>query len=440
MITLKEQHQKASAVTPGGVHSSVRIHNAIGTPVYVSGASGAYITSIEGKQYLDMCCAHGAGLLGHGHPHLARNMEIARDMGYDAAAFETVYHEELARKLCGAVPCADKLRFVNSGSEATLHLIRVCRGFTGKTKIVRVEGHFHGYHEMIYVGGQVPPEAMPFNREHPYLESAGMPGEVASLVLPVPFNDTAVFDRVVEAHRDEIAMVILEPVNYNSGGIQPQPGYLEHLREVTRREGILLFFDEVQSSFKNSLGGAQADFGVIPDVCSIGKAIGGGLPLSAFCGRGEIMDVVKPVGEVQHSGTFNAPLINILSGLAFIDEASQDYFYPRLHALGRQLYGGMERIIEETGANMYLAHHGARFNILLGRKTPPVRYEDTFCHDRKAMIRLCGKMLEQGIYLHDYNGGCAHHGYSIQHTEEDISRFLSAFETAVEALRREGLV
>jgi len=440
VITLKELHQKASQVTPGGIHSSVRIHHAIGTPMYVSKASGAYITSIEGKRYLDMCCAHGAGLLGHNHPHVVQNMEIAKEIGYDAAAFETIYHEELARKVCQAVPCADKVRFVNSGSEATLHLIRVCRGFTGKTKIVRVEGHFHGYHEMIYVGGQVPESAMATNAQHPYLESAGMPDEVSSLVLPIPFNDIEALNRVVEAHRDEIAMIILEPINYNSGGIKPDPGYLQYLRDLTKREGILLFFDEVQSSFKNSLGGAQQDFGITSDVCSIGKALGGGLPLSAFCGKNEIMDMVKPVGNVQHSGTFNAPLINILSGLAFMDEAMQDYFYPRLHKLGDQLYGGMDRILAETDANMHVAHHGARFNILLGRKEAPHRYEDTFCHNKDTMIKLCGKMLEQGVYLHDYNGGCAHHGYSIQHTEDDIALFLQAFENSVKDLKVEGLL
>lgn len=439
MNTLKSQHEKACKVLPGGINSSVRVNNALGTPMYVAKAWGSKILSIEGKEYIDMCCAHGAGLLGNAHPAIDHALEKARRIGY-ANSFETEYHEELARKVCNAVPCADKVRFCSSGSEATLHMIRVCRGFTGRKKVIRIEGHFHGYHEMIYIGGQPPESEYARNRTNPYIESPGIPEEFANLIVPIPYNDIDALDDAIEKHGRDTALVILEPVNYNSGGIKPAPNYLEYLRNVTKREGILLFFDEIQSCFKNSIGGAQQDFGVIPDVCTIGKALGGGFPLSAFCGRADIMDSIKPVGPVQHSGTFNASLVPVLAGLAFMDEAVKPDFFPALHRLGERLYGGLINIIAQTGANMVLSHHGARFNILLGRKTPAEKYQDTFYHNKKTMIKLVGKMIDQGVYFHDYGGGCAHHGYSIQHTGEDIDNVIEAFRNAVVSLKSENLL
>ena len=386
-----------------------------------------------------MCCAHGAGLLGNAHPAIDEALRKATEVGY-ANAFETMYHYELAKKLCECVPCADKIRFVSAGTEATMHLIRVCRGYTGKNKIIRIEGHFHGYHEMIYIGGQPPENAFARNRVHPYIESAGIPQAFADLIIPIPFNDIDALAKAVQENKDDTALVILEPINFNSGGIMPEPGYLEYLREITQKNGVILFFDEIQSAFKNSAGGVQSDFGVIPDVCTIGKAIGGGFPLSPFCGRKEIMDHVKPIGNVQHSGTFNAALVPILTGLAFVDEAVKPEFYAKLQTLGAHLYSGLDAIIEKYEANMVIPRYGARFNILLGRKTPAVRYEDTFCHSKETMFELIQGMMEQGIYLHDYGGGPAHHGYSVQHTPEDIDGVLSAFEHTVRSLKDQGKV
>ena len=273
MPTLKSQYAKARKVLPGGVNSSVRLNRALGVPFYVSRARGSRVWSIEGREFIDMCCAHGAGLLGHAHPAIARALRQATVAGY-ANSFETEYHEELARKLCAAVPCADRIRFCSSGSEATLHLIRACRAFTGRDKIIRVEGHFHGYHELIYIGGHPPPAAFGENRAHPYVESPGIPAAFADFIIPVPFNDVAALARAIAEHGHEAALVILEPINYNSGGIQPAPGYLAAVRKMTRDAGIVLFFDEIQSAFKKSPGGAQADLGVTPDVCTLGKAIG----------------------------------------------------------------------------------------------------------------------------------------------------------------------
>ena len=434
MPTLKSQYAKARKVLPGGVNSSVRLNRALGVPFYVARARGSRVWSIEGREFIDLCCAHGAGLLGHAHPAIERALRKAMALGY-ANSFETEYHEELARKLCVCIPCADRIRFCSSGSEATLHLIRACRAFTGRDKIIRVEGHFHGYHELIYIGGHPPPVAFGQNRVHPYLESPGIPAAFADFLIPVPFNDVAALTRAIADHGHEAAMVIMEPINYNSGGIMPQPGYLEAVRKLTRDAGIVLFFDEIQSAFKKSPGGAQGDFGVTPDVCTIGKAIGGGLPLSAFCGRAEIMDLFQPVGPVQHSGTFNAHLIPVLAGLAFLEEATKPRFYSHLRKLEGAFHSGVDQIIKTGDLGMIVPHHGARFNILLGRKTPALRYEDTFCHDKGLMLKIIKGCYDRGVYFHDYGGGPAHHGFSVQHTVQDIARVLDVLAEVLGKLK-----
>lgn len=206
------------------------------------------------------------------------------------------------------------------------------------------------------------------------------------------------------------------------------PGYLELLRKLTRETGVLLFFDEIQSAFKKSPGGAQQDFGVVPDVCTVGKSLGGGMPLSAFCGRADVMDAFKPVGSVQHSGTFNATLIPVLAGNAFLDEIRRPGFYDRLEQLGARFHAAVDEMIHRLGVNMIVPHHGFRFNFVLGRRTPAQRYEDTFCHDPAVMLKIFRSCWKRGVYFHDYGGSPCHHGFSVQHTEDDIDSVVSILE------------
>lgn len=414
---------------PGGVNSSTRFLKTIGAPFYVSRGKGSWIKDLTGKEYLDMCCAHGAGLLGNGHPAIVEALKKAAEIGY-VNAFETVYHEELASVIVDTVACAEKVRFCSSGSEATLHLIRACRGYTGKNKIIRVEGHFHGYHEMIYIGGHPPQSEFPKNRDQPYIESAGIPGQFAELIIPIPYNDKEALKEAICLHADETALLILEPVNFNCAGIRAEKDYLQLVRKLTAENNILLFFDEIQSAYKKSFHAAQNELGIIPDVTTVGKAIGGGLPLSAFCGKKEVMDGFAPVGQVEHSGTFNAHLVPVLAGLAFATEASAPGFYPMLQKLEKQFHAGIDHIIKKQNLNMVVPHFGARFNILLGRRTPARNYEETFCHDNQVFLSILKDCFERGVYFHDYGGGPAHHGYSIQHTPEDINYVLEVLEEA----------
>jgi len=427
MSTQSDHYKKASKVLPGGVNSSTRFNKAIQMPFYVSKGKGSRVTDLDGKEYIDMCCAHGAGLLGNAHPAIDEALRKAMEIGY-VNSFETIYHEELASFVCNTVSCADKVRFCSSGSEATLHLIRACRAYTRKNKIIRVEGHFHGYHEMIYIGGHPPKSEFPKNRIKPYIESEGIPAAMADLIIPIPFNDKEFLIKTIERYADETAILIMEPVNFNCAGIRAESDYLQLVRKLTTENNIVLFFDEIQSAYKKSFQAAQNELGVIPDVTTVGKSIGGGFPLSGFCGKKEIMDLFSPLGNVQHSGTFNAHLVPVLAGLAFMHEASKGYFYPKLHELEKQFHEGVDSIILKHDLNMVVPNFGARFNILLGRKTPAGNYEETFCHENQVFLQILKACWEKGVYFHDYGGGPAHHGYSIQHTRKDIEIVLNVME------------
>ena len=422
---IAELYERGRRVLPGGVCSSTRLNQGLGHPVYVERADGGRFTDVDGREYVDMSCGHGAALLGHGHPAVCHALERAAGLGVCCAA-DMSHHIDLAEVICRLVPCAERVRFTNSGTEATLHALRLCRAVTGRDKIIRFTGHFHGYHEYTYIGGHPPPEEM--NRASQFRESAGIPEEMSRFIVSLPFNDLEAVARAIEQHRGEVGTVILEPVNFNSGGILPQPGYLEGLRQLTAENDLLLFFDEIQTSFKKSAGGAQQDFGVTPDICTIGKALGGGMPLSAICGPAEIMDRFKPVGDVQHSGTFNAPLASILAGLAFCREIARPEFYPELLSAAAGFHERLDEVIQRLGVPVQTPRHGARFGLLLGVDREPQNYSDTFPHRRDLMLAFVRQTAARGVYFHDYGGGPCHHGFSAAHTGADLDRVLEVVE------------
>ena len=431
-MTNQALFEQAKRVLPGGVCASTRLNQGLGHPLYVAHAEGARFTDVDGREYIDMCCSHGAALLGHDPPAIRKAMARAAELGI-CCSFDTSHHVALAEILCQIIPCAERVRFTNSGTEATLHALRLCRAFTGRDKIIRFLGHFHGYHEYTYIGGHPPKEAL----DHPsaFQESAGIPAAMSDFIVAVPFNDLNAVEQAIRIHRDEVGTVILEPVNYNSGCILPKPGYLKALRELTAEHGLLLFFDEVQSSFKNSPGGAQEDFDVVPDLCTIGKALGGGLPLSAICGRADLMDRFKPFGDVQHSGTFNAPLTSILGGLAFCDEIMNPAFYPQLHTTGEQFYTEFDAAIRRVGVPVVAPRHGARFGLLMGLEDPPANYRDALHHRTDIMLAFVRETAQRGVYFHDYGGSPCHHGFSAAHTDEDLAQVLDGMEGALRSIK-----
>jgi len=430
-LTAASWFDRGRRVLPGGVCSSTRLNQALGKPLYLSRAEGARVWDLDGAEFLDMSCGHGAALLGHGHPAVKQALVRAVELGLCCAA-DMAPHIELAEELCRIIPCAERVRFTNSGSEATLHALRLCRAATGRDRIIRFTGHFHGYHEHTYIGGHPPADQLVNAAQ--YRESPGIPEVMTQLIIALPYNDLDAVRRALAEHGSEVAALILEPVDFNCGGILPQPRFLENLRELTREHGVLLFFDEIQSSFKKSAGGAQADFGVTPDICTIGKALGGGLPLSAICGPAELLDQYKPAGPVQHSGTFNAPLPNILGGQAFVGQITGDDFYPDLLGAVSYFHQELDAIIARLGIPVQTPHHGARFGMLMGLEAPPVRYEDALAHRRDLMLEFIRQAYERGVYFHDYGGAPCHHGFSAAHTREDLDRILQVMDESLAAI------
>jgi glutamate-1-semialdehyde 2,1-aminomutase len=424
-------YRRGRDVIPGGVCSSTRFNQGIGGPVYAASAKGARFRDIAGKEYLDMSMSHGATLLGHAPDFLQQAFQIAWERGI-LCSLDTPYHVTLAEKLCEIVPCAERIRFTNSGTEATLHALRLCRAATGREKIIRFTGHFHGYHDLIFIGGH--PPASELDSPVAYRESPGIPRALADLIIPVEYNNREALEQAVAKYKGEAGTLLIEPVDYNCACIKPEPGFLELARDLATKNDMILFFDEIQSFAKKSPGGAQQDFGVTPDICTIGKSLGAGLPLSAIAGKADLMDRFKPTGPVAHSGTFNAPLLAMLAGLGFVEQIQQPAFWTKIQALGEQLFTGLAAVAERSKSPVRIQSHGSRFGICFGTREPVRCYRESLVHNPKTMIAFCRETANRGVYFHDYGGGPCHHGYSMAHTPADIDIVLNVVEDALRAI------
>jgi len=424
-------YERGRKALPGGVCSSTRFNQALGGPVYGSRAKGARFWDLAGKEYLDMSMSHGATLLGHAPEALREVLDIAWERGL-LCSLDTPFHIALAEQLCELVPCGERVRFTNSGTEATLHALRLCRAHTGRDKIIRFAGHFHGYHDFTLIGGHPPRDHV--NDQPPYRESPGIPKALAELVIQCEYNNIAALEEAVTLHSDEAGTILIEPVDYNCACIKPEPGFLQRARDLANQHGMLLFFDEIQSFAKKSPGGAQQDFGVLPDICTIGKSLGAGLPLSAIVGPAYLMEKFKPTGPVAHSGTFNAPLLSMLGGLAFVTEIRKPEFWETINRLGERLYSGLDEIARNSPVPVRFQHHGSRFSIILGTREPVTRYQDALAHQPELMLAFCREAAQRGVYFHDYGGSACHHGYSSAHTLEDIDRVLNVVEDSLRTI------
>ena len=430
-IPPEELFARGPQAIPGGVCSSTRWNCAWEKPVYAVHSKGARFTDIEGREFLDMSMSHGAALLGHAPECLKDVFDRVWELGV-LGSLDTQYHVELAEAICRIVPCAERVRFTNAGSEATLHALRLCRAASGRDKVIRFFGHFHGYHEFTFVGGHPPADQM--TASPPFRESAGIPKALAELIIPVEYNDFDALEAAVKAHAHEAGTLLIEPIDYNCGCILPEPGFLQHARELATEHDLILFFDEIQSFAKKSPGGAQQDFDVTPDICTIGKSLGASLPLSAIGGRADLMDRFKPVGDVAHSGTFNAPLMSILAGQAFVDTIETSEFWETINRLGDGFFPELEPLSQRSPVPVRFQHHGSRLGIIFGTRDPVTCYSESLCHTKEAMLRFCKETTDRGVYFHDYGGGACHHGYSLAHTSEDMAQILQVMEDSLKAM------
>ena len=419
----------------GGVSAPARIHASLGGPLMTTRGAGGWIYDVDGRAYIDLNTSNGASLLGHGHPAVRRAIEQALEMGI-LCAHETPYQSEVARKIAELVPCAELVRFSGSGTETTWHAIRTARAFTGKDKVVKFEGHFHGYHDYLGYSAWPPLEAAgPPEAPVAYVESGGVPEALQQFVIVLPWNDIDAVEGTLRDQAHEIAAVIMEPINYNSGTLLPVRGYLEAVRQLTRDHNVVLIFDEILSGFRTGASCAQGYLGVTPDLCTLGKALGGGTALSAFAGRREVMDAVSPTGKAVHSGTFNAHLIPILAANAFLEEVAKPEFWANLEHLESVLYPGMREAFRVAGLPVRVQAVGARFSLLFGLEEEPTTYREAARYDRDMALRFFGAALARGVHFHS----AWHHGLCVMHTEADLYLALERIEAAARQVARESV-
>jgi glutamate-1-semialdehyde 2,1-aminomutase len=429
----QELFEAAQRVLPGGVSASARVNPAIGRPFFVSRGEGAYVFDLDGRRFIDMCMSHGASLLGHHHPKISAAIRQAVDLGV-ICSYETEHHTALARRVTELVPCAEMVRFAGSGTETVMHALRLARSVTGREKVIKFEGHFHGYSDDLFFS-YAPPldQAGPAAAPIPYPQSAGVPRSASERIVVVPFNDPEALKAAFAQHGSQVATLIMEPINYDSGCIRPQPGFVQLCRELCDRYGVLLFFDEVLTAFRMSPGGAQTYLGVVPDLCVLGKAFGGGLPISAIAGSRNVMQGLRPTGDSEHSGTYLAHLTAVLGALAALEEYSQPGFYERLTATGDRFYAGFQAAIDRSGVPVTLQYVGPRFGLYFGLAGVEVtNYRQAATQDPAMLNTFVAACIERGVYFHV----AAHHGFSAAHTDADLDELLAVIEDALQAVAR----
>jgi len=433
----QQQFALASQSLAGGVSSSTRVNKALGHPLYFQRAEGCRLWDLDGRDYFDLCCSHGATLLGHGDERVRRAIERSLTSGAPCS-YENEDHAALAALLCEVVPCLERVRYTCSGSEATMHCLRLARAFTGKTKILKLEGNFHGYHDQVMFSINTPAEKLG-SETAPTLfpASQGMPATLAEQLVLVPYNNVALFESALAKHAHELAAVICEPIYYNAGCIVPTPEFARALRELTTKHDVLLIFDEVLSAFRMGPGGAQQHLGLTPDLCTLGKAVGGGYPLSAFGGRADIMARLMPQGDCQHSGTYNGHPLVVAAALAAVRAYLEPGFYEHIQTIGERLFAGLNQLFARHELQAHVRGLGARFGVYFA--PPGIRdYRGALAHDRAHMLRFIAAAIAEGVYFHDYGGAACHHGFCAATTPADVAEILSRLERALVRMKHGG--
>jgi glutamate-1-semialdehyde 2,1-aminomutase len=425
-------YQRAERVLPGGVTAAARANAALGHPFYVERAEGPYVVAADGRRYLDLCMSNGATLLGHGHPAIVAALRRAGDLGF-ACGYDGEAQVRLAERLVEQIPAFEAVRFTTSGTEATFYAVRIARAATGRSGVLKFEGHFHGFNDALAFSFWPPVrEAGPAEAPHTYAETAGLPPGTAEQVIVAPFNDPAAFRRAMDEHGDRLAAVILEPINYDVGAILPDRAFLALLRAETARRGIVLIFDEILSGYRTGPSGAQGYLGVTPDLATLGKALGGGLPLSAFGGRRALMDVVAPRGPAVHTGTYNAHLLPILAAHGFLDTIAEAGFYDRLLARHARLYAGLRAAFAAAGLPVRVQGVGARFGLYFGLDPDRevTNYREAAQADKALLPAFCREMHARGVYV----APAWHHGLCALHTDALVDQVVALAEDSARAV------
>jgi len=385
--------EQAKRHIPGGVNSPVRAFKGVGgAPVFVQRAEGPWLYDTDGKRYIDYVGSWGPMVLGHAHPDVLKAVHEAVDRGLSYGAPTTI-ETAMAEKVCELVPSMDLVRMVSSGTEATMSAIRLARGFTGRDKIVKFEGCYHGHSDSLLVkaGSGALTLGVP--------SSPGVPAALAGHTLTLAYNDAAAVRQVFEQLGKQIACVIVEPVAGNMNCVPPAPGFLETLREECDRFGAVLIFDEVMTGFRVALGGAQALYGIKPDLTTLGKVIGGGMPVGAFGGRRDIMEKLAPLGPVYQAGTLSGNPVAMAAGLKTLELVSAPGFFEDLAEKTRHLTDGLRAKAQAAGIPLAVNHVGGMFGLFFTEAAVVDSFEKVMACDVERFKRFFHGMLEEGVYL-----------------------------------------
>ena len=422
----QELFQKALSLMPGGVNSPVRAFRAVGgDPVFIAGGKGSSMADVDGRNYIDYVLSWGPLILGHCHPEvmeaLARVIETGTSFGACTAA-----EVELAERLREACPSLERVRLVNSGTEATLSALRVARAATGRDKILKFEGCYHGHGDSLLVkaGSGVATLGLP--------DSPGVPRALAELTVTLPFNDPAALEEAFRIHRNQLAAVIIEPVVGNSGCIPPQAGFLERLRKLTAEQGTVLILDEVMTGFRVAYGGAQELYGIQPDLTTLGKILGGGLPVGAYGGKASLMDWVAPVGPVYQAGTLSGNPLAVAAGLKTLEILRRPGTYEQLEVIAEKLASGLAAAAAKAGVPLTANRVGSMFTCFFSGD-PVADYASAKRSDTVKFACFFRSLLEGGVYFPPSQFEAAF--VSTAHSEADVTLTIEAAAKAFDKIR-----
>ena len=412
---------EARQYLPGGVDSPVRAFRAVGDyPLFISRAAGSHVVDVDGNAFVDYVASWGPLILGHAHPRIVAALQSAVERGTSYGA-PTALETTLARMVIRAFPSIERVRFVNSGTEATMSALRLARGFTGRDKIVKFDGCYHGHADglLVKAGSGALTLGAP--------DSPGVPAGTAASTISAPYNDLETLERIFAEHHGTIAAVIVEPVAANMGVVPPRTGFLEGLREITRRAAALLIFDEVITGFRVAYGGMQELTGIRPDLTCLGKIIGGGLPVGAYGGRADVMALLAPDGPVYQAGTLAGNPLAMTAGIETLSALADHGSYATLERRSAALTAGLKEAAQAAGVAVFGTRVGSLFTTFFADQ-PVVDYPSAKLSDTRRYARFFQSMLRQGIYLapSQFEAGFV----SLAHTDDDIRQTIQAAQTA----------